>query len=80
MDAKKIFIGVVAAVVALAVVGALLTPTEQAVAANPYVVGGELEVPSSQPSQASSPDILVALVAVAAIAVGALVAYKTTRS
>ncbi|MCD6324622.1 MAG: hypothetical protein J7L55_05910 [Desulfurococcales archaeon] len=72
MRKKLIYTAAIVAVAAIAIIGALLTPTEVA-AINPYVVGGELEVP-----QQSTPNYtaLAIGIAAAALAAGAFVAWK----
>ena len=73
MRKKYAYIAHVAVLAAVAIVGALMTPSPVA-AMNPYVVGGEVEVPP----QSTGPDVglIVGAVAAAALAVGVFVAYK----
>ena len=72
MRKKYAYLGLIAALTVLVIVGALVTPSP-VVAQNPYVVGGEVEVPPEQGGDYTS---IVAGAAVAAIAIGVLVAAK----
>ncbi len=76
MKRKFVYLGILALLVVMAVMGALMTPSP-VTATSPYVVGGELETP--QQSGGSDVALLVGAVAAAAIAVGVFVAYKVGK-
>jgi len=73
MRRKYAYIALIAVLAAVVIIGALTTPSPVA-AQNPYVIGGEVEVPQ----QNIGPDVglIVGAVAAAAIAAGVFVAYK----
>ena len=72
MRRKYAYLGLIAALAVLVVVGALLTPSP-VVAQQPYVVGGEVEVP---PEQGGDHTGIVVGATVAAILIGIFVATK----
>ncbi len=74
MRKKIVYLATIAAVAVLAVIGAFMTPMPVSAVANPYLVGGQLEVPQ----QNTSPNYtgLAVGITVAALAVGALIAWK----
>jgi len=79
------FAALIAVVVAIAIAGALLTPfPPKAYAQNPYIIGGTLEVPKGAPPSATAAHhlpttLMVVLGAVAAVVVGAVVAYRLSK-
>ena len=73
MRRKYAYIGLLVVLAAAVIIGALTTSSPVA-AQNPYVIGGEVEVPP----QSAGPDVglIVGAVAAAALAAGVFVAYK----
>ncbi len=75
---RLVLVGLLTLVAAIAILGAFMTPSV-AYTQNPYVVGGELEVPKEASTSGSTDLAIVVAVAVAAVAIGTVVALRVAK-